>query len=172
MAFFLMSIVMTASLSQVKAQAICPLDVAPCECSDRGDGTLNLDCYNRGLGQEKTSEILQSFLQPGISPLSWLQLAINGLTVVPTEIAQFPQLRELGLDRQGVQMLTVPQNAFPNSLIFLDLSFNGIPSIEPGALNGKNDKLFSKYSLNKRKQFGGLRIFVANCRKLRRSHRE
>jgi len=171
MAFFLMIIVMTASLSQVKAQVICPLDVAPCECSDRGDGTLNLDCYNRGLGQEKTSEILQSFLQPGISPLSWLALGINGLTAVPTEIAQFPQLRVLGLNAQGVQFLMVPQNAFPSPIIYLDLSYNGITSIEPGALNGKNDKLFYKY-FKQAQTVGGSRIFVANCRKLRRSHRE
>lgn len=131
MAFFLMTSVL---ISSSHSQVICPSDVTPCECSDRGDGTLNLDCYNRGLSQETASTILQSFLQPGISPLSWLNLVMNGLTAVPPEIVQFSELRELGLNLQTIQM--IQPNTFPSSLIYLDLSANELTSIAPGALNG------------------------------------
>ena len=121
---------------------MCPSaeEFSPCSCGDQGDDTIFIDCLNRGINDENASAILESFLQPGMSPVTNIILTTNLLTIVPPEIARFPQLLSLSINRQFVQTI----NSFiPDSVRVLDFSINAIATIEPGILNGYSvSKLF------------------------------
>ena len=121
----------------VKAEIVCPskMDYSPCNCLDSGDETIVINCGSTKINEERVSQVLESFLQPEISPVSAIQLCCNGLANVPPEIARFPQLQSLNLD-QNEAIGTIPSDAFPDSLTFLDSYFNGVTQVEPGALKG------------------------------------
>ena len=69
--------ILTLTAFLVSAQIVCPSDsdISPCSCKDKGDGTILLDYAVTGLDDEKASDILNAFLQPGISPLSEINMA-------------------------------------------------------------------------------------------------
>ena len=138
--------ILTLSATVGTGQVFCPADIAPCTCSSKGDGTVALNCGSTGISQEKTSDILNLFLQNGVSPLSEVDLEYNGFTSIPLQLSKFPQLRTLYLQQQAIR--TVPSGAFPDSLRSLDLHLNLISSIAPGNLNGMViDSLRSIYLL-------------------------
>ena len=112
----------------------CPADIAPCQCNNQGDGTIAINCGATEISQERASAVLDLFLQPGLSPVSAIDLQYNGFTTIPLQIARFTQLRSLNLQQQAIR--TIPSGAFPASLTFLEIHLNLINSIQPGALQG------------------------------------
>jgi hypothetical protein len=133
-----------------------PSDYSPCECNDRGDETVILNCRGRQLNDSKVSDILDSFIStPGVSPLASLNLWQNKLTRGPKQVKLFNRLEHL--DLEGNQIRTVESGAFKsNQLLSVFLSDNQLVDIEPGAfegvisslaLNGKLLKLISIFSL-------------------------
>lgn len=141
-----------------RTAVVCPYpsDYSPCECNDRGDETVILNCRGRQLNDSKVSDILDSFIStPGVSPLASLNLWQNKLTRVPKQVKLFNRLEHL--DLEGNQIRTVESGAFKsNQLLSVFLSDNQLVDIEPGAfegvisslaLNGKLLKLISIFSL-------------------------
>ena len=116
------------------AQVFCPADIAPCQCSNQGDGTIGINCGATEISQDRASAVLNLFLQPGLSPVSAIDLQYNGFTTIPLQISKFTQLRSLNLQQQAIR--TIPSGAFPDSLTFLEIHLNLINSIQPGALKG------------------------------------
>ena len=124
----------------VYAQTLtCPpaASVSPCVCRDNNDGvTVFLNCYNQNLDDTKISQILNTFLSGGVSPLGRLDLFFNKLTKVPVEIPQFPQLDLVYLYRNSIDSVKSGAFNFGKTLVRLDLYDNQIATIEPGAFQG------------------------------------
>jgi len=83
------------------------------------------------------SDILDSVLDPRISPLRQFEAGSNPLTKVPSQLARFPLLNYIDLNQNAITF--VPSNAFNFSLAtlnFLNLRLNPINLIQDGAFQG------------------------------------
>ena len=114
-----------------------PNNYAPCECNDRGDETVILNCRGKMLDDSRVSEILDAFIStPGVSPLTSLNLWQNQLTRVPLQVKLLNQLEHLDLESNKIT--TVKSGAFKsNQLLSVFLSDNQLTSIDPGAFQGE-----------------------------------
>jgi hypothetical protein len=114
-----------------------PNDYAPCICLDGRDGlTLYVECSNHNLDDTKISTILNSFLAPGISPLGGLILTNNQLTKIPDQLKQFTQLTYVDLDENKISSLTAGTLSFTARIDAINLGFNQLTTIAPGAFDG------------------------------------
>ena len=128
-----------AICSTVGQSTVCPpaASISPCVCRDNGDDvTVFLNCYNQDLDDAKVSQILQTFLTGGVSPLGRLDLFYNQMTKVPVEIPQFPQLDLVYLYQNKIDSVKSGAFNFAKSLRRLDLFNNQITTIESGAFQG------------------------------------
>ena len=142
--FSLMFLVMLMlSLSSLVANASCPPAdaIEPCGCSEYDMGTIKLDCSNRKLNDSRVSYVLEVFLTtPGTSPVGFLDLWVNQLTRIPSQIKSFTQLRWLNF-QYNPSITSIESGAFnfpdaSNSIQMLFLKYNQISTIAPGAFKG------------------------------------
>jgi Leucine-rich repeat (LRR) protein len=116
-----------------------PLEVySPCKCFDNAydDGALLLDCDYTAMNDQRISEILNAFLSDQtINPLRALRVENNQLTKIPDEIKLLPELQELYLYNNDIQIITADSLTFnaPEKIIGLGLS---VTTVEPGAFAG------------------------------------
>jgi len=124
----------------IQAVAVCPAEAnyTPCACSAYFGDTLLLDCYNKNLDDARTGRILSAFLQDGISPLGAVRLWANQLTRVPDQIKLFAQLSYADFLNNPITSIQANSFNFIVRLENLNLGYNRISSIEPGAFQGLN----------------------------------
>lgn len=91
---------------------------------------------SNNLYDDDMSSILDSLLMPTRDTLTSLDLAINRLSFVPTQIVQFTRLQQVYLDQNKI--INIPAGAFnfPTGVNF-SLNFGEISIVEPGAFEGK-----------------------------------
>lgn len=140
----LLLLLLSGGPSLVQADIVCPLvaDYTPCDCITYFGDTLLLDCYNKNLDDTKTSRILNAFLQDGISPLGAVRLWANQLTRVPDQIKLFPKLSYADFLNNPITSIQSNSFNFNARLENLNLGYNRLTSIEPGAFQGLNTILF------------------------------
>ena len=135
--FFLKSLVL------VDAFYICPPAnaISPCVCG-RGyyETTTSVDCISKHLTDSQASAILDAYLAtPNVSPVGGIDLYNNLLTRVPVQVKSFTQLQFVNFDDNSIT--SIESGAFnladaANPLSFLDLGFNQLTTIAPGAFKG------------------------------------
>ena len=118
---------------------LCPThdSILPCVCEFLGDETLNLDCYNKELDDERVNEILKSFaIGSNATLLTAIELSSNVLTRVPHQIHLFPQLQRLNLARNKIHTIHRGELNFSTApLQGLWLDHNQLTNIEPEAIH-------------------------------------
>lgn len=130
-------------VASVQGAIVCPpdADFNPCTCTEAneaGTGLIRLYCYNQNLDDAKINSILNSFLRPGVSPVSDLVLSLNVLTRVPDQILLLPQLVDVDMDRNKIRSIAAGSFNFKTVLLGdLELDNNQLETIEPGAFQGK-----------------------------------
>ena len=129
-------------------------DFKPCSCQSIGvsNGSLKLDCKNRGIGLDRISQILQNFLllqNKTSRKLGQIILVGNHLVDrVPDEIRLFDKLSMVDLKLNDIRIIESGAFKFPDKVVepgFVDLSFNQITHIEGGAFQG-NFKCYAQIS--------------------------
>ena len=141
---------------QVKlAAVVCPpaADYAPCNCTEflpNKPGTIYLGCWGNQLNDSQVSDILDVFLKtPGVSPVGRSDLQfIQQLTRVPSQIKSFPQLNWVDLSTNGIT--SIESGAFnftdaANPLKMLYLQYNQMTTIAPGAFKGQQQNQSINY---------------------------
>ena len=123
----------------------CPPNASysPCQCDEYNpenvtDGIrISLDCSRHLLTDSKVSEILDSFLQPGVDPLGKMDLSFNKLTTVPDQMKFFPKLDYVSLFNNEIRSIqSSGAFNFLKTLTWLYLDNNQLASIAPGAFQG------------------------------------
>ena len=135
--FFLKSLVLVDSLY------ICPPAnaISPCDCG-RGydETTTSVVCTSQHLTDSQTSAILDAYLAtPNVSQVDYIDLSSNLLTHVPVQVKSLTQLRFASFYDNSIT--SIESGAFnladtANPLSFLDLGFNQLTTIAPGAFKG------------------------------------
>ena len=143
----LMLMMLLPSSSLVNADIVCPpeADYAPCGCREysKTPGTIYLNCQSQKLTDSQMSDILDAFLTtPGVSPVAFLSLEYGKLlTRVPSEVRLFNQLDWVFLSDNNITSIDSGAFNFPdaaNPLGNLDLAYNKITTIAPGAFKGQS----------------------------------
>ena len=128
---------------QVEAATVCPPAnaISPCDCGrGRDETTTSVVCTSQHLTDSQTSAILDAYLAtPNVSPVGGIDLYNNLLTRVPVQVKSFTQLQFVNFDDNSIT--SIESGAFnladaANPLSFLDLGFNQLTTIAPGAFKG------------------------------------
>ena len=146
-AFFVCLFFLVQLSVPVDADVICPPveAISPCNCYEYQfkPTTTSLNCYFRNLNDSQASAILDAYLNtPNVSPVGQLLLNYNELlTRVPVQMKSFTQLSETFLSYNS--FTSIESGAFnftdgANPLQYLDLGFNQLTTIAPGAFKGSN----------------------------------
>ena len=126
------------TVSSVLPTDICPpsTDLEPCRCGYLFN-RLAFSCYDRGLGDEKISQLLDQFIStPGVGALRELYLWNNNLTRIPDQIRHFTELDDMDLSWNEIRLVKKGSFNLIQHLERLLLYNNMISSIESGAFNG------------------------------------
>ena len=130
----------------------CPIEsqeYSSCRCEQVHTGvnetaliTLRLGCDNETLGDKRISQILKVFLNsntssPG-SQLTSVHLEYAQLNHIPDELTQFNSLEKVYLSGNNIRSIDSGVFNFRSTLKRLDLSWNGLSRIEPGAFHQEN----------------------------------
>lgn len=134
-------LLLLTSFLLVESEIICPPAVLyePCECNpDTGNVTILLYCSYMDLTDERTSDILDAFLAPDVSPVSRMEFADNLLTRIPSQLPLFHQLNWVFFNRNKLGNGTILSGSFnfTAQTKYLNLYNTSISSIEPGAFQG------------------------------------
>jgi Leucine-rich repeat (LRR) protein len=127
-------------------------EYSPCRCEQvRNTGaindssTLRLGCDNKTLGDNRISQILKVFLLNSTvntrspadgSQLKSVHLEYAQLNHIPDELTQFNRLEKVYLSGNKIRSIASGVFNFKAPLKRLDLSWNGLSRIEPGAFQG------------------------------------
>ena len=118
----------------------CPSEesYSPCKC--RGDVfddlALLLDCDEHDLDDQRVSEILTAFLNDqNADPLRVFRAEYNQLTKIPDEIKLFPQLQQLYLYSNNIEIISTGSLTFNAAESIVGLGYS-VKTIEPGAFVG------------------------------------
>ena len=129
----------------VDADVICPPAeaISPCTCREYTTTTTNLFCREMKLTDSQVSDILDAYLTtPNVSQVGQLLLNYNELlTRVPVQMKSFTQLSETFLSYNSFTSIELGAFNFTddaNPLHYLDLGFNQLTTIAPGAFKGSN----------------------------------
>ena len=121
----------------------CPpsADLSPCYCTEFfTPNKASLWCVNLNLDDAKMGEILDNYLAAGdsVSPLEVLYLDSNQLTRVPNQIARFPSVFYVNLEKNRISSIASGSFNFGAEIppIRLFLGYNKLLSIEAGAFQG------------------------------------
>ncbi len=126
----------------VVAEVRCPTPVRilPCQCSEDpfgGNETSQLRCYRRNLEDQTISDILDVFLTtPLLSPLTRLDAFRKRLTKIPEQLPRFPRLDSVQLHENDIHHISSGAFNFRADMFILNLRYNQLTTIEPGAFQG------------------------------------
>ncbi|XP_046651750.1 toll-like receptor 6 [Daphnia pulicaria] len=104
-----------------------------------------------GLDSQTIKDALDSVISsPSVGTLTDLALSQNGLNEVPARIQLFSQLRTFSLSRNIISFVKNGSLSFSTlNLQYLDLSRNGLDTIEPNAFQGNFGKTVITLSYNR-----------------------
>ena len=109
-------------------------EYSPCQCSVDfyDDGALVIDCNRQYLGDEKMGQVLDNILanQEFSYAVKVLQVEKNFLTKVPDQIKHLPQLQELSLYWNDIEVVISGSLAFNATEKLVELGTK-IKTIEP-----------------------------------------
>ena len=120
---------------------VCPSNpsYSPCNCTEYGAivGNIYLDCRNQQLSDSKAEDILTSFLtSPGVSQVASIDLHFSQLTRIPDQIRSFSKLVYLDISFNSISSLQSNAFNFVSKVTTLYANTNQIKSIAPGAFGG------------------------------------
>ena len=141
----LVIILISTCWSAVKTSVVCQPSAAysPCGCSEIDfTGVTALNCGRQNVSDSRASEILDAFINNNaISPVQYIGLWANQLTRIPLQIRQFPKrLVTVDLSENGITSIdsdAIHSTSPPQSLI---LRNNQVSAIAPGTFNGTYNK--------------------------------